>query len=100
MKYLVRKSFVNIIGHIWQPGIGVCAMSYPVSLYDIEHLRYEDGAITRDSIEDWLTTHSGDFRQVTDFSASIEDGEATIDIPWRDEESEFTYSDCMYPSED
>ena len=75
-------------------------MSYPVNSYDIEYLRDDGGAITRDSVEDWLTTHSGDFQQILDFTASIEDGDTTVDIEWADEEAELTYLDCMYPSED
>ena len=28
MKYLIRKSVVDVIGRIWQPGIGPCAHRY------------------------------------------------------------------------
>ncbi len=89
MKYLVRKSYVDIIGTIWLPAV-TCAQRINVDSYDIENMRDDDGAITRDSVEQWLTSHSGDFQCVDDFSASIADGAQTIDIDWWEEESEFT----------
>ena len=30
----------------------------------------------------------------------LEDGDETVDIPWNDPDSECTYMDCLYPSED
>jgi hypothetical protein len=98
MKYLFRKSYVDVIGEIWMPA-GTCAMRYPLSAHDIENIRDDDGAITRESIEQWLTSNSGDFQHVADFSASIEVGENTLDFAWKNEDSEFTYNDCMYPAE-
>ncbi len=100
MKYVVRKSFVDVVGHIWMPNT-VAAMRYPLSNYDIENIRQQDdGIIDREAVEQWLTCHSGDFQSIEDFSASIEDGDKSIDIPWDDEDSEYTFSDLMYPSED
>lgn len=98
MKYTVRKSIVRIIGTIWMPAT-TCAQEQTLSSYDVENCRDDAGQITRESVEQWLTTHSGDFQSVQDFSASIEDGETTVDIPWGKEESEFTFSDCMFPEE-
>ena len=98
MKLTIRKSIVQIIGVIWMPPV-TCATQKTLRDYDIENMRNDEGQITRESVEQWLTTNSGDFQSVTDFSASIEDGENTVDIPWASEESEFTYVDCMYPAE-
>lgn len=95
MKTLVRRSYIDVIGTIWMPST-TCAMQYPLASYDIENCRDEDGNITRESVEQWLCRHSGDFQSVDDFSASIEDGDETIDIAWADEESELTYGDCMF----
>lgn len=96
MKYLVRKSIVQIIGRIWMPPI-ICAQEKILSGYDIENIRDRvEPGITRRNVEDWLGCSAGDFQSVDDFSASIEDGDTTVDIGWESEESEFTYSDCMY----
>jgi hypothetical protein len=99
MRYTVRKSFIQVIGKIWMPAV-TCAMQYDLTSYDVENIKATgDGKITRDAVEDWLGCHSGDFQSVADFSASIEDGNDTLDFPWAVEESEFTYCDCMYPAE-
>jgi len=100
MKRLVCFSYVDVIGEIWLPGIGPCAQRISLRPYDIENIRDGGGKITRESIEQWLRTHAGDFRSITDFSASIEDGEDTLDFAWANEESECVHSDCMYPDRD
>lgn len=91
----ISKSFIQAIGPIWTPN-ATGATQYNLTHSDIENM----GGITRESIDEWLSTHSGDFRSVTDFRADIElpDGRNVI-IEWENEESEFIYSDCMY-SED
>lgn len=99
MRYTIRKSVIQVIGKIWMPAI-LCAQEMTLSAYDVENAKDEDGKLTRDSVEHWLSLHSGDFQSIQDFYASIEDGNETIDIPWKDEESEFTFSNCMFPSED
>lgn len=93
MRYAV--SHVSVIGTIWMPAC-TCAMDYTLSEHDLENMRGEDGTITRDDLEDWLGCHSGDFQNVQDFSATLEDGEATLEFGWADEESELVYADCMY----
>lgn len=101
MKYTVSKSLVSVIGKLWMPN-ATAATSITASSYDVENMRDDEGVIDRDSVEQWLMSHSGDFSRVLDFAASIEDptsGE-TITIDWADEDSEFTYSDCMFPSDD
>jgi len=100
MKYTIRKSLVRIVGGIWMPYGAICAIELNLSAYDIENARNENGKLTRESVERWVVTHSGDFSSVLDFYASIEDGETTVEIPWKDEENEGTYWDCMAPSYD
>ncbi len=78
----------------------VCAEELVVPDDEVERLKDNEGRITRESVEQWLTTHSGDFQEVMDFSASIEDGPDTVEVPWRDEESECTYMDCMFGTEE
>lgn len=100
MRYTVRKSVVQLIGTIWMPST-TCGQEKTLSDYDVNNIRDRiEPGITRANVEDWLTCNSGDFSSVEDFSASIEDGDNTIDIPWNSEESECPYNDCMYPCED
>lgn len=86
MRTVIERNFVNVIGHIWQPGIGVCAMTYTLGRYEVENI----GDFTRENVEEWLTSHSGDFQEVLDFEATVGDKW----ISWADEESEMTYLDC------
>lgn len=95
-RYMVERNYVQVIGKIWLPSI-TAAMECPLDRYDLENMRDEEtGEITRDDIERWVGLHTGDFATITDFCASIGD----TDYPWADEESEFTYHDCMYGSDD
>lgn len=93
MRYIVRSSYVDVLGYIWMRAL--CSLRINVSSYDLEHMRDDDGAITRESIEQWLTSHSGDFSEVVDFHASIEDGNESLDFPWSSEENEFAYIDTL-----
>ena len=93
-KVLRRFSYVDVVGVIWMPTV-MCSLRINVRPYDVEHMRDDDGTITRSSVEDWLTTHSGDFRAATDFRASIEDGNDTIDIEFATEGGEMAYYDTM-----
>jgi hypothetical protein len=96
MKYTVTKNAIYVIGTIWLPPI-VCAQKKELTTYDMENIKDENGKITRDSVERWLSCHSGDFSQVIDFSADFDYEGKHIDIPWsKGEESELTYSDCMF----
>lgn len=99
MRYMIRKSVVHVYGRIWMPAIEA-GTTLTLSDYDVENCREEDGEINRESVEEWLTMHSGDFREVIDFAASIEDGDKTIDIPWASEDNECAWQDCMFPAED
>jgi hypothetical protein len=93
MRYTVRKSVVWVVGRIWQPGVE-CGQQIEMSASDRENARDGDGKITRESVEWWLATNAPDFQSITDFSASIEDGDETIDIPWATEEGELAYLDA------
>ena len=95
-RYTVRKSYIDVVGKIWMPHT-TASMRYPVSSYDLENMRDDDGQITRDSVEHWLMLNSGDFSSVEDFSASLEVGDDTIDFPWVHEESELAYVDYLFP---
>ena len=91
MRYLVERNFVQVLGRIWQPGLGQCAMEYPLTAHDVANI----GRFTRDNVETWLSANSGDFQSIDDFRASVGDDE----IDWESEESEFTYNNCVFGSE-
>lgn len=94
MRYLVKKSFIEVLGIIWLPPIE-CAQTITLSQYDVDNIREGDGSITRESVEQWLCTHAGDFQSIKDFCASIEDGDKTVDIEWASEQGEMAFADCM-----
>lgn len=98
MKVSHIVSRVDLVGDIWQPGVGKCAQSYALSGYDVENMREEDGTITRESVRRWIDTHTGDFSSVDDFAVTIGDGE--FDSDWHDVESEIVYGQAMWGEED
>lgn len=99
MKYMVRKSEIRVIGPLWMPG-ATGATTYTLTDHDLDNARDDDGKLTRDSVARWLDSHAGDFQGVTDFYASLEDGDETVDIPWQQgEDSEYAWIDC-FPDED
>lgn len=75
----------------------LCAQDMELSSYDVGSI---GEPITRETVAEWLSTHSGDFSEVIDFEASIEtrDGE-TVNVPWSSDENEMQYLDCMFPPE-
>ena len=101
MRYMVRTSVVHVIGRIWMPST-TAAMTYTLDSHDVENATDDDGKITRDSLQGWLDTHTGDFAEITDWSASIEpsDDSDTVDFDWTDEESEMIFGDCMMGDDD
>jgi hypothetical protein len=91
MKFTIERNWIEVIGRIWMPPV-ICAQHIDLSSYDIKNI----GEATRENVENWLGSHTGDFQSIKDFHAVV--GET--DIPWNDEDSEFTYQDCMYGSDD
>lgn len=99
MRYIVRKNIIQLVGRIWLPPV-ITGQEIALSQYDVDNCRDENGKITRDSVEQWLCTHSGGFQSILDFFASIEDGNNTVEIDWRDQESRFVFEDCTFTVED
>jgi len=66
MRYVVRKSIVQIVGKIWQlhPSGMVCAQTLEMSDYDLRNATDDEGNITRNSLLSWLDTHAGDFASI------------------------------------
>jgi len=92
MKFTCNRDWIEIVGEIWWPMGLTCAQRIELRGYDIENMRDEDGNISRESIEDWVSSNSGDFSHVHDFCATI--GEEVFG--WNNEESKLTYLDCMF----
>lgn len=86
----VRRAYVIILGTIWMPAID-CSLEIKLSDYDLENI----GEFTRDNVEQWLTSHSGDFQHIIDFTAMCGD----IEIEWSSEDNEMKYYDTL-PSDD
>ena len=89
---------LQVIGKIWQPGVGTCAMGQEIAQHDIENMTNGKGHITRDLVERWVDTHMGDFQWVDDFALVIHDtrGNIVFQTDWGNENSEGIYNDCMY----
>jgi hypothetical protein len=90
-RYTIHEDYIDVIGVIWMPAT-TGATRYSLSAYDVVSI----GKLTRDNVAHWLMSHSGDFQRVADFHASIDEWESE----WEYKESEYTYTACMYPSED
>ena len=91
------KNIVQVIGKIWMPYGRLCAMEYTLSDADLKQYGIDKENPTRESIERWTQTNTGDFSSIQDFYANIGENK---EIKWKDPESEFTYSDCMFPADD
>ena len=97
MKRIIPINVIRIIGRIWLPPV-VCAQTLHPSSYDINNMRDDEGKITRDSVEQWLGTHAGDFQSIIDFSVSLDE---ELESDWaKGEDSDMTYGDCMCPDDD
>lgn len=99
MKYTVTKSIIQVVGKIWLPAI-TCAMEYELDSYKLGNLLAEveeNESLTREHVERWLATNSGDFQSIEDFRADLElpDG-SSFTSDWENEENELTFMDCMY----
>jgi hypothetical protein len=107
MKLTISISYVRVIGHIWQPGFGICAMEYRLNDYHVgcarettgDTLPVSEGPITRESLQRWIDTNTSDFSSVEDWSASIENNGVTVEFDWEKEDSEVTYWECIREEE-
>ena len=97
MRYTVTKQVIQVLGVIWIPAI-TCAMTKELSSYDMANL---GDPASRDDVEEWLSLHSGDFQNVTDFRADFDVGGKHIVHDWANgEDSEIAFADAMYPNND
>ena len=89
MKFTVERNWIDVVGGIWWPYGLKCAMTYKLTPYDMENI----GEPTKENIEEWLSTHTGDFSSLDGYHAVIGETE----IPFETEELECTFQDCMFP---
>lgn len=82
----VRLAYVLILGKLWMPSV-TASMRTDLRDYDLENI----GEFTRENVEQWLMTHSGDFSSVTDFCAVC----GNVEIPWSSEENEMIYLETI-----
>jgi len=96
MKYTIRKSIIEVVGNIWQPGAPPCCMEYTLSDAQMKECRLQ-GLIfhPREVIANWLKHNAGDFQDILDFHASLEVEETTLEIPWESEDNEILFSEVM-----
>ena len=95
---------VKVVGKLWLPQ---CPAAQEYDLTIGQGPFETDIEPTQGGVESWIATHTGDFSIVEDYQAEIrtpiepceECGHARFayrTIGWADEESEFTFMDCMY----
>lgn len=117
MRYTHTENFVEVLGNGWlsfnrygMPDKPYPSMAYKYTLRDSDVKRLlESGPITREAIDQWLSTNSGDFSSISDFHANVtidtiaQDGQTIeqtdLDFPWKNEESDSQYFDMVYGSE-
>ena len=87
MRRTITENYVLILGGIWWPYGALCSLRVNLSSHDLASI----GEFTRENVERWLLTHSGDFSSVKDFYATAGD----IEIPWSSEENELAYLDTI-----
>jgi antirestriction protein len=50
MRYVVRKSIIEVLGVIWMPSVE-CGQLLTLSGYDVENAKDDEGRLTRESVE-------------------------------------------------
>jgi hypothetical protein len=100
-RYTRVYSVIRVVGRLWMPQ-ALAATDITLSDYDLGNISGDKplSEVTREDVEQWLMTHSGDFSEVIDLSVSISRGDLDLEFPWEQEENEVTYFDCMFPPED
>ena len=81
-----RIAYVIILGTIWMPAVTV-SLQKTLSDYDLDNI----GEFTRENVEQWLTSNSGDFQHVIDFTARC----GSVEIEWSSEDNECQYLDTL-----
>lgn len=93
MKFTVERNWIEVVGHIWMPPVRASYV-YNLQRHDVEGIQAlaeENGhdVVTREDVDEWLSTNAGDFQEIIDFNAVI--GE--VEIPWNDPENEMFFNE-------
>jgi len=89
------KQRIQVLGYTWMDGIAATIRN--LSSYDLENI---ENVKARDSVQSWIDKNVGDFQSIKDFRADFHIGDENVVHEWQSEESELTFNDCMYPSDD
>ena len=99
MRYTITKCIIDVIGNLWMPNI-LAAQRKELTSFDLEKI----GIFTRNNVETWLSTNTGDFQRIKDFRVdfSIGYGEESTDwhSEWENPDSEVIFNELMYGVED
>jgi hypothetical protein len=95
MRYQTEVSFIQVVGNLWMPN-AVAAHTYELTGYDLGNI---GNPLDRNSVAQWLATHSGDFSRIIDFRADLEVNGKTVIHEWESEDNEATFSDCIFGAE-
>ena len=97
MRYTVTKQQIQVVGYIWQPGVGLCAYEKSLDTSDMENI---GDVRDREAVAQWIDKNFGDFQSIEDFRADFHLGDENVIHEWGREESEMAYNDCMFPAEE
>ena len=92
MRYTVVESILQVIGEPWGGGTG--SYQYTLKPKDLEQMK-RDGVFRRELISSWANSqlNTGDFSNVLDWRAEIEDGDETLEFDWNDSGSAELWDD-------
>lgn len=95
----MNTAIVHVIGHIWQPGIGLCAQSQKMRGEEMDRVKWPTH-VDRDAVMDWANIAFGDFREIVDVSLTFQAPVGVPDLDWQNADSEAIYSECMFSEDD
>jgi hypothetical protein len=92
MRYTVVESILQVIGELWDGSIGT--YQYTLKPKDLKQMEYH-GVFYRELITCWVNSklNTGDFSNVLDWRAEIENGDDTLEFDWSDPESAELWDD-------
>ena len=91
MSYKITEiNEIDVIGSGWY-NQRMC-YTYKLTNYDIENI----GKLTRNNVENWLCTNSGDFQSIDEFRIDIKH----FISDFKKEENHFEFMDIMFPIHD
>lgn len=104
MRVTKTYSEIQVLGKIWMPNT-MAGMEMSLSSFEVENCKDSDENITKESVREWLDSHSGDFSEVIDFAYDLTLGDGNngwVDYVggWENEDNEIDFLSCMNPFDD